>query len=96
MAGDLLSLTLGGWILLAWTAAVLAYRLYLSPLARIPGPKLAAATGLYELYYDCICHGKYYREIQRMHQEYGSLTRPSCRIPVRSVQESESLNQNVT
>ena len=47
------------------------YRLYLSPLARIPGPKFAAASGWYEFYYDCMLPGKFFLEIERMHQSYG-------------------------
>ena len=47
------------------------YRLCLSPLAEIPGPKLAAATGWYEFYYDCLLAGKYIFEIERMHDIYG-------------------------
>src|SRR3954453_7571188 len=34
-------------------ATVFIYRAYFSPLSRIPGPKLAAATGLYEFHYEC-------------------------------------------
>ena len=48
------------------------YRLYLSPLARFPGPRLAAATAWYEFYYDAIQHGKYTFEIARMHKQYGT------------------------
>ena len=32
----------------------IVYRFYLSPLASIPGPSLAALTGAYEMYYDLI------------------------------------------
>lgn len=49
------------------------YRLYLSPLATIPGSKLAAATGWYAFYHDCILAGKYIFEIERMHKVYGVL-----------------------
>jgi hypothetical protein len=55
----------------AYLTALVLYRLYLSPLARFPGPRLAAATAWYEFYYDAICHGKYTFEIARMHQQYG-------------------------
>lgn len=52
---------------------LLFYRLWLSPLAKFPGPKLAAATAWYEFYYDAICHGKYTFEIGKMHKEYGQI-----------------------
>lgn len=48
------------------------YRLYLSPIAKFPGPKLAALTLWYEFYYDVILDGKYTWEIEKMHQKYGT------------------------
>lgn len=50
------------------------WRLFWSPLARFPGPKLAAATGWYEFYYDFFHQGKYIFEIERMHGKYGKNT----------------------
>ena len=47
------------------------YRLYLSPLAKIPGPKLAALTDGYEIYYDVIKRGKYTWKIGELHEKYG-------------------------
>ena len=59
-------------VLLVVIAAVLVlYRLYLSPLASIPGPKYAAATRWYEFYYDCVLPGMFFLEIERMHKSYG-------------------------
>jgi hypothetical protein len=43
-------------IIVSW---FMADRLWLNPLASIPGPRLAALTGLYEFYYECILGGKY-------------------------------------
>src|SRR4051812_1088850 len=42
-----------------WFVAVAVDRLWLNPLASIPGSRLAALTGLYESYYECILGGKY-------------------------------------
>lgn len=63
------------FLVLAVISAVtlVTYRLYFSPLAMIPGPKLAAATGWYEFYHDCLLAGKYIFEIERMHEVYGML-----------------------
>ena len=55
----------------SWLLALAVDRLWFSPLSRIPGPRLAAATGLYEFYYECILGGKYIFEIEKMHQQYG-------------------------
>lgn len=47
------------------------YILYLHPLSKFPGPKLAAIGSLYEFYYDVIKDGQYLWEIERMHRRYG-------------------------
>lgn len=47
------------------------------PLARFPGPKIAAASYLYEAYYDWILLGRYTREIRDMHQKYGKSLLPN-------------------
>jgi hypothetical protein len=47
------------------------YRLVLSPIARFPGPKIAAATGLYEFFHSVIRDGAWGKEVERMHRQYG-------------------------
>lgn len=49
------------------------YRLYWSPVAKFPGPKLAALTLWYEFYYDVIKRGQYTWEIGKMHEKYGEI-----------------------
>jgi hypothetical protein len=41
------------------------------PLSRIPGPKLAAMTLLYEFWYDFALGGTYTKVIRKMHETYG-------------------------
>ncbi|KAK4109141.1 cytochrome P450 [Canariomyces notabilis] len=56
-------------------AALVVYRLWFSPLAGFPGPKLAAATGWYEFYYQYWLNGQYIFEIEKMHKKYGPIVR---------------------
>lgn len=58
--------------LFAYIIAGGLYRLYLSPLAKFPGPKLAALTYWYEFYYDLIKGGRFQSQIARMHEKYGT------------------------
>ena len=50
---------------------VVIYRLFFHPLAKIPGPKLAAATTLYESYYDFFKGGTFTFRVRNLHKEYG-------------------------
>lgn len=53
------------------------YRLLLHPLAKFPGPKLAAVSRWYEGYYDVVRNGQYTFRIAEMHKQYGMvLIRP--------------------
>lgn len=68
-----------GWFLLGSIAAhavvTIIYRLHIHPLSRFPGPRLAALTGLYEIYFCAWGGGLFESEIERLHQEYGKSTR---------------------
>jgi hypothetical protein len=53
------------------------YRAYWDSLSSFPGPKIAAATQLYEFYYDVILGGRYTFRIKELHDEYGPIVRIS-------------------
>ena len=59
------------YIFFTYIITTAVYRLYFSPLAQFPGPKLAALTLWYEFYYDVIKRGKYTWKIAEMHKQYG-------------------------
>ncbi len=54
-----------------WIISRVVYRLFFHPLAKFPGPKLAASTVFFEFYYDGIRGGQYTFEIAKMHKKYG-------------------------
>jgi hypothetical protein len=58
-------------ISVAYVFGLVFYRLYLSPISKFPGPRIAAVTWWYELYYDVIHKGKYIYQIEKMHDKYG-------------------------
>ncbi|KAL2859546.1 cytochrome P450 [Aspergillus pseudodeflectus] len=62
-------------IYVVYLAGLVFYRLYFSPLAKFPGPRIAAVTGYYELYYDVIHKGQYIFQIEKMHDKYGPIVR---------------------
>ncbi|KAL4899598.1 hypothetical protein BDW74DRAFT_188984 [Aspergillus multicolor] len=66
-------------IVVAWSVYYVVRMLYnvspLHPLSHIPGPKLAAATWAYEIWFDLFLGGRYTHRIKRMHEEYGPVVR---------------------
>jgi hypothetical protein len=60
--------------LVAYFVGLAVYRLWLSPIAAFPGPKLAALTKWYEFYYDVVLRGKYSDHITELHKIYGAFT----------------------
>jgi len=58
-------------LLVLHCTTMVIYRLYFHPLAKFPGPRIAAATHFYEVAWDYFGKGAYLYEIERMHQKYG-------------------------
>lgn len=61
---------------IVYAVGLFAYRIFFHPLARIPGPKLAAASYWYEVYYDVFQSGQYYRKIFELHERFGKFLLP--------------------
>jgi hypothetical protein len=57
--------------LLLYALGLVVYRLYLHPLAKFPGPKIAAVTSFYEGYFEIVLKGQYSKQIAKLHDEYG-------------------------
>jgi hypothetical protein len=47
------------------------YNLYQHPLAHIPGPRLAAATYLYQTWFSLVGGSRYYVQTGKLHEKYG-------------------------
>ena len=58
-------------VLVVYVSSLAIYRRFFHPLAKIPGPFLPAVTKLYQSYYN----GRYYLQIERLHQKYGPIVR---------------------
>ena len=63
--------TLLALALLTYSLALAIYRRFFHPLAKVPGPFLAATTKLYQSYYN----RRFYLQIERLHQQYGPIVR---------------------
>ncbi|KAK8123580.1 Cytochrome P450 monooxygenase sdnE [Apiospora kogelbergensis] len=61
--------------ILLYSAALAVYRVTLHPLAKFPGPRLAATTEWYEFYHDIVRQGKFIWHIQKLHDQYGPIVR---------------------
>lgn len=46
-------------------------RLFFHPLSKFPGPKIAAASKLYEFYWDSYKHGRLWAKLPELHRRYG-------------------------
>ena len=57
------------WLLYLITGGI--YRLCFHPLAKFPGPKLAALTRWYEFYHDIVHKGCFIWKLEELHERYG-------------------------
>ena len=68
------------WTLLgsivSYSIGYMLYNLYFHPLAGFPGPWWAAVLHVHEFYFDVILHGVYFKQIEKMHEKYGTLYLP--------------------
>ncbi|KAI8626899.1 cytochrome P450 [Xylariaceae sp. FL1651] len=62
-------------IVIGYLKCLVLWRCFLSPLAKIPGPKLAALTYWYECYYDIARPAQYAFKIKALHHKYGPVVR---------------------
>ncbi|PQE31749.1 cytochrome p450 protein [Rutstroemia sp. NJR-2017a WRK4] len=58
-----------------WAVYIAIWRLYFSPIAKFPGPKLAALTQWYEVYYDLFKGGQLIFKLLELHEKYGPIVR---------------------
>ena len=62
-------------VIFLYIVSLSIYRIYFSPIARFPGPRLAAVTTWYEFYYDVVLSGQYQYKIKQLHNQYGPIIR---------------------
>lgn len=56
---------------LATFVLVALQRLFLHPLSKVPGPRIAAITHFYKGYYLATGGSKIYLQIEKLHEKYG-------------------------
>lgn len=61
-------------LLLFYFIGIVISRLYLHPLSKFPGPRIAAVTRWYEFYHDVIQDGTYVKYYPVLHEKLGTYT----------------------
>lgn len=59
--------------LVVWFTSTIIYRHFFHQLAKFPSPLLPAITYLHAFYFDVLCSGHFYKEIERLHDKYSVL-----------------------
>lgn len=62
-------------LFISYKAIVYIQRLFFHPLAKFPGPKIMAASRIYEFYYDSYQQGRLWRRLPELHKKYGPIIR---------------------
>ncbi|KAK7606515.1 cytochrome P450 monooxygenase-like protein [Phyllosticta paracitricarpa] len=60
-------------VALTWVAWRAVYDIYFHPLARFPGPKLAAATRYWKAWVECFQAKSFVHELKKLHARYGKV-----------------------
>ncbi|EXJ53868.1 hypothetical protein A1O7_09204 [Cladophialophora yegresii CBS 114405] len=68
-------LLLGQALLILALVLRIFYRLTLHPLSRFPGPRFAAVTNLYAVYYDLLSEDSLVKHLKALHDKYGPIVR---------------------
>ncbi|EXJ53332.1 uncharacterized protein A1O5_13425 [Cladophialophora psammophila CBS 110553] len=63
------------FVFAAYLVSLAIYRLYCSPIAQFPGPKLAALSRWYEFYHEVALRGQFTFHIAELHRKYGPIVR---------------------
>lgn len=67
-------------VALIWICSVVIYRRHLHPLAKVPGPSLAAVTHLYAFFFNNVGGSRYYAQIEKLHRRYGMSISWLCKL----------------
>lgn len=81
VSGTLAKAVSASFVVLFIALFIFVKHLYFHPLRNVPGPKLAAATGWYEFYYDIIRGGAYSHQYPKFHKKYGQSFEAECVFP---------------
>jgi hypothetical protein len=65
------SLVTAAGLSLAYLTGLVFYRLFLHPLAKLPGPWYAGISHWHEFYYEIVLKGQFTFKTQELHRQYG-------------------------